>query len=120
MIIVFGYASLPSHAPSAAEASQAALRRPPFLAAPRLCTINACAQDGITCNPRWTHDDTSHIVPVLAKMAARRRAGYKAIGYDITDANDLFAVSAGGSPAADGDGSRETAGRDLLDRLPIE
>jgi len=53
-------------------------------------------------------------------MAARRRAGYKAIGYDITDANDLFAVSAGGSPAADGDGSRETAGRDLLDRLPIE
>jgi superfamily II DNA or RNA helicase len=37
------------------------------------------------------HDYVDEDVPFLAKMATRRRAGYKAIGYDITDKVDLFA-----------------------------
>ena len=28
--------------------------------------------------------------PVLAKMAAKREAGYKALGYEVTHAEDLF------------------------------
>jgi superfamily II DNA or RNA helicase len=28
--------------------------------------------------------------PLLAKMAARREAGYKALGYEVTHAGDLF------------------------------
>ena len=29
--------------------------------------------------------------PMLAKMAGRREAGYRALGYDVTQAGDLFA-----------------------------
>ena len=29
-------------------------------------------------------------VPVLARMAAKRRSGYQAIGYRLTSADDLF------------------------------
>ena len=28
--------------------------------------------------------------PLLAKMAGRREAGYKALGYDVTNAEELF------------------------------
>jgi superfamily II DNA or RNA helicase len=33
--------------------------------------------------------------PVLAKMAAKREAGYKALGYEVTHAGELFSRKAG-------------------------
>ena len=33
--------------------------------------------------------------PVLAKMAAKREAGYRAIGYDVTHAGELFSRGTG-------------------------
>jgi superfamily II DNA or RNA helicase len=33
--------------------------------------------------------------PVLAKMAAKREAGYKALGYDVTHAGELFSRETG-------------------------
>ncbi len=32
--------------------------------------------------------------PLLAKMAGRREAGYRALGYDVTHADDLFSREA--------------------------
>ncbi len=36
------------------------------------------------------YDYVDHDVPVLARMAAKRAAGYAAIGYTIADSNGLF------------------------------
>lgn len=33
--------------------------------------------------------------PLLAKMASRRKAGYKALGYEVINANDLFSREMG-------------------------
>jgi hypothetical protein len=33
--------------------------------------------------------------PVLAKMAAKREAGYKALGYEVTRAGELFSHETG-------------------------
>jgi superfamily II DNA or RNA helicase len=39
------------------------------------------------------YDYVDENVPVLARMAAKRRTGYGALGYTITDGGDLFEVS---------------------------
>lgn len=58
----------------------------------RLQRLHAAKRDVVI------YDYVDEQEPILAKMAAKREAGYKALGYEVTHAGELFSRKAGISP----------------------
>jgi superfamily II DNA or RNA helicase len=69
----------------------------------RLHRLHDAKRDVIIC------DYVDNGVPVLARMAAKRRNGYQAIGYRITGAGDLFADQLSASNAGKEGANRPSA-----------